>query len=226
MKSKAKPKTKAKPKAPLRGSPITTHGLVRKRSISRKFTKESFLTAAKAAHKKADGTPKYSYDKFKYNGLTAKATITCPRHGDFSQAPRMHVGTDRNRGCPKCAGKMNPVVTTEIFLQRAKQAHGDLFLTNMQNMRVLLLRSQLLARFMESFGKCHIITRKESAAQNALVILSGPLKSLSSKLKNYIVTKKVFLPILMRMWIIMIAAPMSRSLVDNTVLFINGLPRI
>lgn len=42
----------------------------------------------------------YSYDKFAYNGMHSKSTITCPKHGDFEQIVEDHVN---GRGCPICS---------------------------------------------------------------------------------------------------------------------------
>jgi hypothetical protein len=42
----------------------------------------------------------YNYDKVNYIGALNKVTITCPKHGDFSQTPNDHL---KGSGCPGCA---------------------------------------------------------------------------------------------------------------------------
>lgn len=41
----------------------------------------------------------YDYSKSSYIGSHLKVTIGCPKHGDFSQTPAMHLS---GNGCPKC----------------------------------------------------------------------------------------------------------------------------
>lgn len=49
---------------------------------------------------------KYNYDKVQYTGMNTslyadKVVITCPDHGDFEQAPSVHLSSVY--GCPRCA---------------------------------------------------------------------------------------------------------------------------
>ena len=55
---------------------------------------EQFIKEAKDIHK-----DRFLYNKVKYIATNKKVIITCPKHGDFRQEPRMHL---KNVGCPKC----------------------------------------------------------------------------------------------------------------------------
>lgn len=55
----------------------------------------TFVTKAKAVHGN-----KYTYASVVYLDKSTKVTITCARHGDFSQTPRKHL---IGQGCPTCA---------------------------------------------------------------------------------------------------------------------------
>lgn len=81
----------------------------------RKSTTEEFIEKAKKIH-----GDKYDYSKVKYKNMTSKVTITCPVHGDFEQVAGYHLS---GNGCPKCAG--NEAYTTQEFIRRAKEIHGD-----------------------------------------------------------------------------------------------------
>jgi len=63
---------------------------------------------------------KYTYEKVDYKKAYTKVLITCPKHGDFLQAPATHL---EGSGCPHCAGR--PVIDTVEFIRRAKSIHGD-----------------------------------------------------------------------------------------------------
>ena len=79
-------------------------------------TKEEFVNNAIKIH---DG--KYSYDNFVYINNKTKSFVTCPIHGDFLIRPDKHLW--QKRGCPKCNGGIS--LTTEEFIEKAKQIHGD-----------------------------------------------------------------------------------------------------
>ena len=84
--------------------------------MSKKYTKEEFVTKARAVH-----GDKYNYDKAEYVNANEKVIITCPIHGDFPITPHNHV--NGKQGCPCCAGNKN--LTTEEFISRAKEIHGN-----------------------------------------------------------------------------------------------------
>lgn len=56
---------------------------------------EDFIKKAREVH----GT-KYTYDKVEYVNAKTPVTITCKKHGDFSQTPSNHI---LGCGCSKCA---------------------------------------------------------------------------------------------------------------------------
>lgn len=67
---------------------------------------------------------KYNYDKFIFQKALKKSTITCPKHGDFTQTPNGHCG---GRGCPSC--KIDRIVETHAysfmeFIEIARSVHG------------------------------------------------------------------------------------------------------
>ena len=81
-----------------------------------KMTTKEFISKAKKLY-----CNKYDYSKTNVDGVDKKVCIICPEHGEFWQSPRVHL---RGRGgCPKCS--KNKKITTEEFITRAKEVHGD-----------------------------------------------------------------------------------------------------
>lgn len=76
---------------------------------------ESFIKKAKKIH-----GDKYDYSKVDYKNNRTKVCIICPTHGEFWQRPSKHL---IGQGCPICSG--NKKMTTEEFISRAKEVHGD-----------------------------------------------------------------------------------------------------
>lgn len=78
------------------------------------------IEEAKRIHK-----GKYDYSKAVYRRWDIPITIICPSHGEFKQILNHHV---KGSGCPKC-GKISSSekmsLTTEEFIKRAKEIHGD-----------------------------------------------------------------------------------------------------
>ena len=56
--------------------------------------KSAFIEKAKKVHES-----KYDYSKVEYINNHTKVCIICPKHGEFWQTPRAHLG---GNGCPKC----------------------------------------------------------------------------------------------------------------------------
>ena len=81
-------------------------------------TTEQFIEEAKRIH-----GDKYDYSKVKYIDGHTKVCIICPKHGEFWQEACKHV-THKKSGCPICA-KERQRLTTEEFIRRAKEVHGD-----------------------------------------------------------------------------------------------------
>ena len=76
---------------------------------------EEFIKKAKGIH-----GDKYNYTKVNYIDCNTKVCIICPEHGEFWQSPRCHL---RGRGCSLCS--KNKKLTTEEFIKRSREIHGD-----------------------------------------------------------------------------------------------------
>lgn len=63
---------------------------------------------------------KYDYSETVYIAAAKKVKIICPLHGEFYMTGNNHL---RGQGCPKCAGNIK--LTTEKFINKAKDVHGD-----------------------------------------------------------------------------------------------------
>lgn len=82
--------------------------------------KESFIKESNEVHQ-----CKYDYSGVDYKGVTTKVKIICPIHGEFWQAPRIHL---KGCGCPKCGfERQNDAtrLTTEEFIIRANKIQGN-----------------------------------------------------------------------------------------------------
>ncbi|CAB5108053.1 FIG00920482: hypothetical protein [Olavius algarvensis associated proteobacterium Delta 3] len=83
-------------------------------------TRERFIEDARRAH-----GDRYDYSQVEYVNALSKVTIICPDHGPFRQNPANHI---RDVGCPKCGSERaaaQKTKTTEYFVQRAREVHGD-----------------------------------------------------------------------------------------------------
>ena len=83
-------------------------------------TKEEFINKAREAH-----GDKYDYSKVKYVNNHTDVCIICPEHGEFWQTPNSHL---KGNGCPKCgieSAQESNSSTTEEFIKRAREVHGD-----------------------------------------------------------------------------------------------------
>ena len=80
-----------------------------------KYTTNEFIEKVKKIH-----GDKYDYSKTEYFGSNKEIKIVCPKHGEFKQKASSHLS---GAGCPKCAD--NQKITTEEFIKRAKNIHGE-----------------------------------------------------------------------------------------------------
>lgn len=80
------------------------------------YTQEEILERFREIH-----GDKYDYSPVRYVNTSTKVKILCPKHGIFEQYPRSHLS---GYGCYKC-GREQTTVTTEEFLERAREVHGD-----------------------------------------------------------------------------------------------------
>lgn len=70
---------------------------------------------------------KYEYSKSIYKCSRCKIIITCPTHGDFEKLVEQHL---EGAGCPECSrNKASDKLrfTTEHFIAKAKEVHGELY---------------------------------------------------------------------------------------------------
>lgn len=81
----------------------------------RALTTAEFIEKARAVH-----GGRYDYDRTVYVNNKCKVIISCLEHGYFEQRAVDHT---RGIGCPSCAG--NVVLTTETFITKAREVHGD-----------------------------------------------------------------------------------------------------
>ena len=108
-----------KPYVHLKGSGCHKCSLNKRKSI---FSdgREKFIEKAKKVH-----NDKYDYSKVNYVNARTKVCIICPEHGEFWQEPFVHIVS--KYGCPKCgkkAASTNEALSTEDFIEKAKQIHG------------------------------------------------------------------------------------------------------
>ena len=78
---------------------------------------DQFIKKAKEVHGDT-----YNYSKSVYIDCEKDITITCKIHGDFTKKAYFH--NIKKEGCPTCS-RYNMRLTTEQFIERAKNTHGD-----------------------------------------------------------------------------------------------------
>jgi hypothetical protein len=87
--------------------------------ISQKY-RERFIEQANQVHNK-----KYIYSFTRILNSHSKIKIICPKHGIFSQLAHDHLN---GSGCPVCSYEqrgLSKTDTTESFIAKARQVHGD-----------------------------------------------------------------------------------------------------
>jgi len=84
--------------------------------IGRNLTLEEWRLKCKTIH---GGL--YSYEKSKFSKTSKLITITCPKHGDFSQKISDHTS---GKGCQLCGAK---IPNTDEWIEKAKKVHGNLY---------------------------------------------------------------------------------------------------
>ena len=93
---------------------------IESRQKTQSSTKDEFVKKAREVH-----GGKYDYSKVDYVNNSTKVCIICPKHGEFWQIPSNHL---KGQGCPKCgieARKESRSSTTEEFIKKAREVHGD-----------------------------------------------------------------------------------------------------
>jgi len=69
----------------------------------------------------------YTYDNLVYIENKTNVIITCPKHGDFELSPTIHL---RGSGCKECVKEARSLPKedkAQIFIEKAKAIHGDLY---------------------------------------------------------------------------------------------------
>ncbi len=104
----------------IRGSGHPTRGKIK--SGPKRKTNEQFIEEASKVHNNL-----YDYSKTQYKGVFTKVIVIDPDYGEFLVTPANHLKGRGNpvRGTKNAADKRR--LTKEEFIQRAKQAHGDLY---------------------------------------------------------------------------------------------------
>ena len=93
--------------------------------MGKKLTLEEFIRRSQEIHKEEDGSPKYDYTESEHVNSNTKVKIICKIHGLFEQNSHDHLV---GKGCSKCGfekGSKKAVLGKNVFLERAKKAHGD-----------------------------------------------------------------------------------------------------
>ena len=81
---------------------------------------EEFIEKARKIH-----GDKYDYSKVNYVNKHTKVCIICPEHGEFWQTPEIHFKGCGCKICTKNKIKQKLSYTTEIFIKKAREIHGD-----------------------------------------------------------------------------------------------------
>ena len=89
------------------------------------ITKEEFIEKVNKIHNN-----KYDYSKIEYIDLRTKICIICSEHGEFWQTPATHL---KGSGCKIC-GKNKNKTTTEEFIKKSKEIHGNKYDYSLVNM--------------------------------------------------------------------------------------------
>ena len=129
---------------------------------------------------------KYDYSKSNYTGRHNKLIITCPIHGEFEQEAGAHLS---GCGCPKCANEHRndyKKLSTEDFIKRAKEVHGNKYDYSKVNYKSLESKVTII---------CPIHGEFEQRADSHLFQKSGCPKCNQSKgeidVENYLIKNNI-----------------------------------
>jgi len=93
---------------------------INRTGVAKILTIDEWVEKAKEVH-----GDKYDYNNVVYKRGHSKVIIICPEHGEFEQTPTAHAA---GRGCRNCgieAATKATTKTTEQFIEKAKEVHGD-----------------------------------------------------------------------------------------------------
>lgn len=82
----------------------------------RKYSTEEFIRRSNLVHNN-----KYDYSNVSYTHSKTSVRIRCPKHGEFSQIPNMHL---LGSGCPLCSNNVRRL-TQEEFISKCKFVHNE-----------------------------------------------------------------------------------------------------
>jgi predicted transcriptional regulator len=85
------------------------------------MSQDEFIRKSQQVHKDENGNPKYTYNNVDYKNQSTKISITCPKHGDFLQAPNGHL---KGKGCRLCYDEKQKLTKNE-FIRRSVEFHKD-----------------------------------------------------------------------------------------------------
>jgi very-short-patch-repair endonuclease len=91
----------------------------------KKLTKDDIVKKANIIFNNVYDYSLFIKDDVEYTGNTTKMPIICKKHGVFYKSVNKHLC---GQGCPKCSSEKNSAnktLTTEEFIKRAKEVHGD-----------------------------------------------------------------------------------------------------
>lgn len=91
------------------------------RKVKMTYTTSEFIKRANNIHNNV-----YDYSLVNYINIMNHVKIICKKHGEFHQTPNDHINS--GHGCPKCGNIMKSIaktLTTEHFIGRAQQVHGN-----------------------------------------------------------------------------------------------------
>ena len=107
------------PNSHLNGRGCKQCGIIQ-RALKQRSTTEQFIIKSREIH-----GDKYDYSNVDYINSETKVIITCPKHGDFKQAPTHHL---TGEGCPKCKYEIiaqKQLHSSDYILSKFKEVHGN-----------------------------------------------------------------------------------------------------
>ena len=97
---------------------------------------------------------KYNYGVF--NGMRNKMEIICPIHGLFHMSPMNHIY--KKQGCPICGkerNNLNKIITTEEYIYKCKEIHGDKYDYSITNYIGYNKPIKFICHNLDEYGKEH-----------------------------------------------------------------------
>ena len=139
---------------------------------------DDFIVKSNLIHK-----DKYDYSKVDYVNTKSKVKILCKEHNDiFEITPNCHLG---GQGCPYCSGtKLN----NNIFIERSKIIHGDLFSYDKLN---YIDSSTKVTLICKEHGDFEITPNNHLSKVQGCVKCSEKLSKGETLIKEYIESKNI-----------------------------------